>query len=52
MYYINIKNNGHVETVDEFETLKETKAMLYEYRMADPYNNYYISQRATKDWKE
>ena len=52
MFYINTKNNGKVETVDEFETFKETKAMIKEYQMADYSNSYYISKRATKEWRE
>lgn len=52
MFYINIKNNGKVETVDEFETFKETKAMIKEYQISDYSNSYYISKRATKEWRE
>ena len=52
MIYINIKNNGIVETVDEFKTYKEAKEMLKEYRLSDIYNHYYISQRCTKAWKD
>ena len=51
MYYINIKVNNEVETIDEFETLKETKEMLKEYRISDNYNNYYMSTRSTKEWR-
>jgi hypothetical protein len=32
--------------------LKESRAMLKEYQIADTYNNYYISSRSTKDWRE
>ncbi len=49
--YINIKNNGEVETVDVFTTHKEAVEMIKEYRMADSYNNYYLSQRSTKEWR-
>ena len=52
MVYVNIKNNGEVETVDEFETWKEAVLMIKEYRIADHYNNYYLSNRSTKDWRE
>lgn len=49
-----IQRKDHVfktlETVDEFETYKEAKAMVKEYRMSDPSAQYYISQRACKDW--
>lgn len=55
--YINIKNNNQVETVDEFEynnkeERKEAHRCLNEYHIADRYNNYYISQRCSKDWNE
>ena len=52
MYYIQRRGDGYLETVDEFETLKEAKAMLAEYRMSDPTAEYYISRRACKDWKD
>lgn len=51
MTYINIKNNSEVETVDQFDTRKEAIQMLKEYRLGDPYNSYYISQRCTNDWR-
>ncbi len=51
MKYINIKTGNEVETVDEFETYKEAKEMLKEYRLSDTYNNYYMSNRSTNDWK-
>ena len=46
-----------VETVDEFdyntkEERKEAKRCLNEYRTSDTYNNYYLSQRCTKEWSE
>ena len=49
--FINIKQNGKVETVDKFITYKEAKAMLKEYRISDRYNIYYLSQRCSKEWK-
>lgn len=52
MTYIQRKDAHYLETVDEFETMKEAKAMLAEYRMADPYAHYYLSSRACKDWRE
>ena len=52
MRYINIKNGTNIETVDQFETFKEAYKMLKEYRLSDPYNFYYISQRCTKEWKK
>lgn len=51
MTYINIKNSGVVETVDEFDTYKEAKKMVIEYRLSDTTNNYYLSQRCTNDWR-
>ncbi len=52
MRYINIKTNGSIETIDEFETYGEARAMLLEYRLAYPIGSLlYISQRCTNDWK-
>lgn len=42
---------GDLETVDEFNTYKEAKAMLKEYRLSDTKGSYYISSRACKAWK-
>ena len=50
MKYIQRKGNGYRETVDEFKTYKEAREMLKEYRIADPYCEYYLSQRACKEW--
>jgi len=50
MTYINRRGQGHLETVDEFETRKEAKAMLAEYRMSDPSGYYYISSRCCREW--
>lgn len=54
MKYIQRKDNDtkQLETVDEFETMKEARAMLKEYRLADTGAHYYISSRACKDWRE
>jgi hypothetical protein len=52
MLYIQRKGDGYLETVDEFESGKECRAMLTEYRMADPYATYYLSQRPCKAWRE
>jgi len=43
--YIQRLGQGQRETVDEFETRKEARAMLTEYRMSDPSARYYLSQR-------
>jgi hypothetical protein len=52
MIYIQRKGDGQLETVDEFETLKEAKAMLKEYRMSDSSAHYYTSSRPCTAWKE
>jgi hypothetical protein len=52
MYYIQRKDARQLETVDQFDTWKETKAMLDEYRIADPYAQYYSSKRACKEWRD
>jgi hypothetical protein len=51
-WYINIKNSGKVETVDEFETSKEARKMRREYQLSDSSNLYYLSKRCTKEWRE
>ena len=51
MIYIQRKGDGYLETVDEFVTWKEAKAMIAEYRLSDPYAFYYTSSRACKAWK-
>ena len=48
--YIQRKDNRYLETVDEFETMKEARAMLKEYRMSDRTAEFYISSRPCKDW--
>ena len=50
MTYIQRKDANYLETVDQFDAYTEAKAMLTEYRMSDPYGEYYLSQRACKDW--
>ena len=35
MTYIQRRDKNGLETVDQFQTMKEAKAMLAEYRMAD-----------------
>ena len=52
MIYIQRRGDGYLETVDEFDTRKEAKAMLAEYRMSDPSADYYLSSRACKAWRE
>jgi hypothetical protein len=52
MVYIQRFDGRTRETVDEFETRKEARQMLIEYRIADTSANYYLSSRACKDWRE
>jgi hypothetical protein len=53
MTYINMNTNGIVETIDEFETRKEAREMLVEYRMAfHGCGSLYLSNRCTNEWKE
>lgn len=52
MYYIQRKDDKDLETVDQFETRKEAKAMLTEYRISDSSAEYYISSRACKAWRD
>lgn len=48
--YIQRKGDGYLETVDQFATRKEARAMLAEYRMSDPSGHFYLSSRPCKDW--
>ena len=50
MYYIQRKDSNGLETVDEFTTLKEAKAMIDEYCLSDWSAIYYLSSRACKAW--
>jgi len=53
MKYIQRKDNyGNFETVDKFESRKEAKNMLNEYRLSDQRAYYYISQKPCRDWQE
>lgn len=51
MIYIQRKGDGYLETVDEFSTMREARAMLIEYRISDPYAYYYMSSRPCKAWR-
>ena len=51
MYYIQRKDGRQLETVDEFTTYKEARAMVQEYRLSDSAADYYISQKPCKAWK-
>ena len=50
MYYIQRKDGGHIETVDEFESFREARAMLSEYITSDRSARYYISPRPCVAW--
>ena len=53
MKYIQRKDNyGNFETIDEFESHKEAKNMLKNYRLSDQSAYYYISQKPCRDWME
>lgn len=52
MVYIQRKDSFGLETVDEFTTHKEARAMLKEYRISDPSAQYYLSSRACKAWRD
>lgn len=51
MKYIQRNDSAQLETVDEFETIKEARLMLAEYRTSDNAAHYYISSRACKEWR-
>ena len=52
MTYINMKTTEGVETIDQFDTYREAKKMLKEYRIASSYYyGAYLSNRSTKDWR-
>lgn len=51
MVYINWRGPCGVETVDEFSTRKEARAMLAEYNMAYG-GGCYLSSRACRAWRE
>jgi hypothetical protein len=50
MIYIQRKSEGYLETVDAFDTIKDARAMLNEYRLSDSSAVYYLSRRACKAW--
>lgn len=52
MVYVQRKDSQQLETVDEFETYKEARKMVAEYRLSDPCANYYLSSRACRDWNK
>ena len=50
--YIQMKGGEGLETVDEFPTRKEAKENIAHYRFADRTNEYYLSSRACKEWRD
>lgn len=52
MIYIQRRDQWQLETVDEFNTMKEARAMLQEYRISDPSAHYYTSSRPCKSWNK
>jgi hypothetical protein len=52
MIYIQRRENRELETVDEFPTLKEARAMLIEYRISDRTATYYLSRRPCNHWRQ
>lgn len=50
MFYIQRRDQFGLETVDEFTTRKEARAMLREYQQSDSSASFYISSRACKAW--
>jgi hypothetical protein len=52
MVYINRKGDGQTETVDHFDTMREAKAAIIDYRAADSVGVFWISSRACKQWRE
>lgn len=52
MWYIQRRDGRYLETVDEFTSLREARAMVREYRIADRSAYFYISSRACRAWRE
>lgn len=51
MFYINRFGQGYRETVDEFSTRREARAMLAEYLQSDNSARYWVSSRACGNWR-
>ena len=53
MFYINYKFNNTTgnETLDEAKTINKARRLLSEYNVADPYGDYWISDKCCKNWK-
>lgn len=50
--YIQRKDGNQLETVDEFDSRKEAREMVKEYRISDSSASYYLSSRPCKSWNE
>jgi len=50
--YIQRRADGELETVDEFETYREARAMVKEYQLSEPGAEYYASSRPCKAWRD
>lgn len=48
--YIQRKDGKDLETVDEFTTRKEARAMFKEYQASDRSATYYTSTRSCRHW--
>jgi len=51
MIYIQRRDSRQLETVDEFETVKEARAALIQYRISDKAATYYLSRRPCNHWR-
>ena len=52
MTYIQRFGQGQRETVAEFQTKREARLMLFEYRLCDYSACYYLSTRPCENWRE
>jgi len=50
--YVQRRDNNYLETVDEFNSMKEARTALKEYRLSDKVGTYYLSSRACKAWSK
>ena len=51
-YYVQRRDGRNLETVDEFETRKEARDMLAEYRRSDRSAVFYLSRRPCNGWND
>jgi hypothetical protein len=50
--YIQRRDGKNLETVDEFTSTREARAMVREYQIADRSARYYMSSRPCKAWRD